>query len=140
MPSYCACRHLQDDHRSMAVTATKTTVEFCERCASCTGFTPGPTPLRVRRQAVADEATAVAATDGGANDEPATVAATPLLVDDHTGDVYWPTDPAAPGTLIRAWTSYRCERCEAMTWTSEPVCCRRPMVPVTVEVHSRESP
>lgn len=138
MPSYCACRHLQDDHRSMAVTATKTTVEFCERCASCTGFTPGPTPLRVRRREVADEPTEVAATELRTNEVADPVGATPLLVDEHTGDVYWPTDLAAPGTLIRAWTSYRCERCEAMTWASDPVCHGKPMTPVRLEMHSRE--
>lgn len=119
----CGCpyrRHRPEIARGAVVLA-------CFRHDSCEGFT-------------ADVPTEVAAMDGGANDEPATVAATPLLVDDHTGDVYWPTDPAAPSTLIRAWTAYRCERCEGMAWDLEPVCHGRPMVPVRVEVHSRESP
>lgn len=97
----------------------------CTRC-SCTKFRPAePTP--------------VAATDGGADDGLPAVG-TPLLVDDHTGDVYWPTDPAAPPTLRRAWSSYVCERCEGMTWELAPVCHGKPMTPVTIQMHSRESP
>lgn len=39
----------------MVVTATGTTVVFCERCTRCTGFKPGPTPLRERRRQAAAE-------------------------------------------------------------------------------------
>ena len=87
-------------------------VLVCFRHDSCEGFTPE----RIE--------------EGAAEVEPGPPAL--LLVDE-------PLD-LTPTTLIQAWKSWWCERCGAMTWRSDPVCCRRPMTPVRIEMHSRESP
>lgn len=115
----CGCPY----RRHVARLGRGAVVLACLKCPECEIFDLAPT--------------VVAAPEPRTNEEAGSVG-TPLLVDDHTGDVYWPTDLAAPGTLIRAWTSYRCERCEAMTWASDPVCHGKPMTPVRLEMHSRE--
>ncbi len=48
-------------------------------------------------------------------------------------------DPVG-ATLILAWDSLWCPACSARSFRSAASCCGRPMLPVRLEMHSRESP
>jgi hypothetical protein len=50
----------------------------------------------------------------------------------------WPTLPDRPRTLLYAWESWWCPTCGGRTFRADASCCDAPMLPVRLEMHSRE--
>lgn len=120
----CRCGHHEAIHHTMGVAGSGRALGLCEAC-TCSGFTTDARPVVAPRPVVAAPARA--------KGKPDPVAAPPVGPPAEADVI-----ELVPTTLILAWNSLWCEKCSSRSFRERDTCCARPMLPVRLEMHTRE--